>query len=151
MTTNQLKNLAYFTVLIGGESHVDEWAHSPDYVVEKYNTFIGVNKPNQDGVVADIPLISYLSKWGYSTDYNNHVFNYMSEILTIKQSKTIGLSDMIQVFENCIGDINSICNDNHLHRPIHVVLRDQLFKPFFERKDNLRILKLCDILDNNIF
>lgn len=63
--TKEFKNILAFCVLMGGREVIEK---SPDYIVEKYNRYVGSNIPNENypwGLDSNNTRIfeEYLDKW----------------------------------------------------------------------------------------
>lgn len=143
---NQIFNLIKFTVNFSeyaGMNSLDK--QSPDYILEKFNHWIGF-KPNckfdlDDDVIKEF-ISSYEKIWGES-------INIMPQLFYLYYSKSLNIDIMVSTFNKYIGDISNIRDyeQKGLHEKIETDLIPKI-KQIQEKRINtiLRELKINNIV-----
>jgi hypothetical protein len=100
---NKIENILKFTVLF--TLHEKIKSYSPDYIIEKYDRWIGI-KPINIEYYNNVEILEYEKIWGDIIDVKPQI-NYIIEICKLKYDST-NIESILKVFEKCIGDPNSV-------------------------------------------
>lgn len=103
------------------------YEQSPDYILEKWDKYIGVTPTKKK----DVPLIeNYHKKWISKDDIWDLDFDKLDSVIGYLDSinkRSIhhwSVSDLIRIFEECIGDVNEI-NDSP-YDSLHALIKRQI-------------------------
>ena len=158
MTEIQVRNLYCFFYMYCGIVHgSDLVTTSPDYLMEKYQSFIGIPLIDDDGRDYDMELFALETKSDtYLKWYNTWIKNGKSPIPsklmcfmvdTYDDGKSAYFKYLLESFEKYIGDFSLISDKVN---PIHPVLEDSIKQMIEENilftKEDLRDLKLRNII-----
>ena len=142
---NKIYNLFSFN-LIFSELILDNelYKHSPDYILEKYNRYIGF-EPNSVFTESedDKIIISSYEKIWKSKDCKR-------QILYLNNSRSLNLVKMIDTFEKYIGPFSLIKEKENRELGLHHNLELKINKILNLNKENIKIvlrdLRLSDVL-----
>jgi len=154
MTLNQIKNLFGFSFLFLNESNgfYGIAQHSPDYIMEKYKTFINIPvKQWKNGYSNQFQIFLrdvYYRRWGSNEvklpDDTECVIQYLYVISRIWIKKgAIKPNDMIKNFNIYVGNIDTICDSPLSVNTLHVIFRTNLLEKYIEK--NARVIKLLTL------
>lgn len=138
MTEGQLNNIIYFCFNFHYSYDSKLYDNAPEYLLEKWNKYIGFKPKSIDLNLPHIlnnkhlyrpDLIRWIEKWD-----RNSQFESVKEILNIiilLNERYLGsanelvdkywtLSELIELFENIVGDINNINKEHYRH--IHILI-----------------------------
>jgi hypothetical protein len=139
---NKIYNLFKFN-LIFSEIIIDNelYKHSPDYILEKYNRYIGF-EPNSNFIESDIDKLvisTYEKIW--KSDLVKRQILYLSK-------GSLNLLEMVDNFERYIGPVSSIkeVEEMGLHRNLELELNKILNVNSNNIKIILRQLKLNELV-----
>jgi len=150
MVNSQLRNLISFCFLFHSQSGSSLDEHSPEYLLEKYNKFLGVEfSPKKDLNVEQEMIVQYfwvfdnkLSRWILNWDKNGDYFPKVKNILFFiivlntkylrrpTNSDVWSISDIVKEFENYIGRPEEINTEpyNHIHALIESTIDEFISK-----------------------
>lgn len=141
MTINQIKNLVGFTILFNYDTSM--LLSSPDYILEKYNTFINldINHTVEFSDKFEKFYYEYQSKWKYNDDKLKIIMYYLFRFNRYSPN----ISIIFKRFKLIIGDYNNI-NNNTAHLSLHILLRNKILEPYLEKNFNKRIIKIYSFI-----
>lgn len=130
-------NLIFLEIILDNELY----KHSPDYILEKYNRYIGF-EPNSDFIESDNDK-SLISKYEkiWKSDSSKRQILYLSK-------SGLNLLDMVDKFEIYIGPVSSIkeVEEMGLHRNLELKLDQILNLNSKNIKSVLRQLRLSELV-----
>lgn len=120
----------------------DYWYdQSPDYILEKWDKYIGVSPTKKKD---DSTIDFYFKKW-LKNDQWNIDFDKLESVIVFLDSinkRSINywtVSDLIRIFEECIGDVNDINEESY--DSLHSLLKKEIVK-WLNTTENKRDYKL---------
>tara|TARA_R110000772_G_scaffold12063_2_gene37215 strand:- start:4511 stop:5002 length:492 start_codon:yes stop_codon:yes gene_type:complete len=129
LTYNQTMNLIHFTCLMTWEASKP----SPDYVLEKWNTYIGINPLRigqwDEGSVyftASQEVGNYCIDWGTATEDYDSYKNILMYIFSFNSIFSCTLSELIRNYRLYINE--SGINDKLIKHDLHPLLKEHLDK-----------------------
>lgn len=138
---NKIVNLYSFSFLFSNLILGNNiFRHSPDYIKEKYDHFIGF-EPVSNQKLSDSDKIT-LEKYNWS---NKEI---VSKQILYLNNKTLNLNNMVYFFEKYIGPISMICDERKygLHKQLEHKLEEIIEINSNQVKIVLRDLRIRSIL-----
>lgn len=148
---NQIINLIKFNVnfskFVRGN---DPLSQSPDYILEKYNHWIGFVPVVEHKIYTPDNMTDFFNKyWKVWRPGNDDINNKLKNILMyLHSTQDMNLLTMVNKFEEYIGPVNMI-SDTLDKRGLHHLINEFFDKVLENNKDNLKIV-LRDMKINNI-
>ena len=136
---NQIVNLIKFNVNFSEFiSNNDLLSHSPDYILEKYNHWIGFNPTIECKLYTPDDMttffLKYWKRWGIFEEYS-----VKNILMYLYSTRSMNLVLMSEKFEEYIGPMNMISDipdKKGLHHKSDLFINDVLEK----NKDNLKVV-----------
>ena len=147
---NQIVNLTKFNVNFSKFIHNNDLlSHSPDYILEKYNHWIGFEPTVEHKMYTPDDMtdffLNYWKRWRVYEKYSVEVKNIL---MYLYSTQDMNLLKMSEKFEEYIGPMNMISDvpdKKGLHHKSDLFINDVLEK----NKDNVKIV-LRDMKIGNI-
>lgn len=141
MNRSKIDNLIKFSFNFHKNMGVYWYDESPDYIVEKWDKYIGVNPT----IRKESPMIeSYFQKWRkgdiWSVDFDK-LESILSFLIAINKRaiSCFHVSDLIRIFEEYIGDVDLI--NNKPYDNLHALIKKEVIK-WLNTTENKRDYKL---------
>lgn len=136
---NQIVNLTKFNVNFSKFIHNNDLlSHSPDYILEKYNHWIGSNPTIECKLYTPDDMttffLKYWKRWGIFEEYS-----VKNILMYLYSTRSMNLVLMSEKFEEYIGPMNMISDipdKKGLHHKSDLFINDVLEK----NKDNLKVV-----------
>lgn len=112
---------------------------SPDYILEKYNHWIGIEPvtdyPNYTPDSCQLFIDSYHKIWGNHADYQL----IRRQLLYLNQTENLNLLNIVNTFEEYFGPVSMISSQEK--RGLHqVVEQDFMPKVLLKNTDNIKVI-----------
>jgi hypothetical protein len=137
----RLRNIFRFALCICADSSVMK--SSPDYIMEKYNKFIGVS--TNDSIEGFDSFNEYIKIWGEGSNKvkNQVIFLHLFEVYS---KRIIDISNIIDYFERYIGSINKVSGEeiSGLHTKLEMIIKSWINTKSIDVKI-LRDIKLKEL------
>ena len=136
---NQIVNLTKFNVNFSKFIHNNDLlSHSPDYILEKYNHWIGFNPTIECKLYTPDNMtdffLKYWKRWGIFEEYS-----VKNILMYLYSTRSMNLVLMSEKFEEYIGPMNMISDipdKKGLHHKSDLFINDVLEK----NKDNVKVV-----------
>lgn len=118
---NKIDNLVRYALFCHKTMDVDMLNNSPDYIIEKWNKFIGFTPIDKDysNIKSDARYIQYQNRWKVSDSEFNSIAHIMSFTYLINYGIK-NVSYLIDLFEKNFGSIENINDELYTHT--HTIL-----------------------------
>jgi hypothetical protein len=139
---NQIVNLTKFNVNFSKfVDHCDLLKQSPDYILEKYNHWIGFEPTVEHKTYTPDDMSYFFNKywkmWRPSTDdINNKLKNIL---MYLYSTQNLSLLTMVEKFEEYIGPMSMI-SDEPDKRGLHHVTHNFVDQVLEKNKDNVKVV-----------
>jgi hypothetical protein len=148
MKKGQIYNLLYFTMLFGTTTTSINKC-SPDYILEKYDTFISARLTKKikksNGFINF--LSSYYSKWNkIDLDCFTNILYFLYKTTYEKYVWDTSPGFILENFKKYIGDPEIIKDDINLCNVVHVVIRRKFEETYLTKITNERQIKILNII-----
>ena len=144
---NQIVNLTKFNVNFSKFIHNNDLlSHSPDYILEKYNHWIGFEPTIECKLYTPDDMtdffLKYWKRWGIFEEYSvKNILMYLySTMSTVKgHGRSMNLVLMSEKFEEYIGSMNMI-SDIPDKKGLHHLTERFVGEVLEKNKDNLKVV-----------
>ena len=108
---NKIVNLLRFTILF----RHDSYNQSPDYIIEKYNHFIGFEPTVKYKIYTPDNMttffLKYYKRWNVDDSISEKIDMILKYLLSSRSSYSFNLLTMVKSFEEYIGELESISSE----------------------------------------
>lgn len=145
---NQIVNLTKFNVNFSKfVDHCDLLKQSPDYILEKYNHWIGFKPTIECKLYTPDDMtdffLKYWKRWGIFEEYE-----LKNILIYLYSTQNLNIVLMSEKFEECIGPMSMI-SDTPDKRGLHHVTHNFVDQVLEKNKDNIKVV-LRDMKIGNI-
>ena len=126
MIKSQLDNLINYYILYCSFTDYDVLNTSPDYLLEKWEKYIGIKDIQNPNKVLDIEskyyhtFKEYQNKWGEESLWVKDILEF-TMVLNTKPYNLCCPSELVKTFNDMIGDVNKI--NNYTYNGLHDILK----------------------------
>ena len=134
---NKIMNLIRFNVNFSRfENSTKLEFQSPDYILEKYNHWVGFT-PKELSLYTPDDCTDMINK--YARKWGNNYSIVRSQLIYLHLTDNLNILNMVNKFEEYIGDINMI--DSYPKRGLHQTYEDRFIPKVVEKnRDNIKIV-----------
>lgn len=137
---NQIVNLYKFNINFSKYADNNLMDMSPDYVIEKYNHWIGFTPTVEYNMYTPDDMINFLHKywkrWKIFDKYDKDVKNILMYLYSTQSLQAI---EMFSKFEQYIGPVTMI-SDVANKRGLHVLTEKVIFELIEGNSENLKVI-----------
>jgi hypothetical protein len=167
MIKTQAKNLVNFSILMHDSLENGIMGYDPEYIMEKWNKYIGVTpiqNVNKDELTKlKNSLFYWIKRWRVSDEQVDNMKNILAFIVRvnhkhffargfeadendpsnhIKPNSVWFLSELVELFEEVVGPVDDINTEfyNHLHPNVAKIITEWENSKLVRRDNNLTLL-----------
>lgn len=117
----RIRNIFRFSICICGDSSVLK--SSPDYIMEKYDKFIGLELKNgliDYDLLNSFKITEYKERWGCESDNIKNILKFLFNFEFLLEIRNrfnfhvlVSIVDVIEIFEKYIGPIGKITHKTY--------------------------------------